>query len=313
MSTFEWLSDFKTLRRSAFRARKGTKLNPEIAVFWGDLERNLIILQAELRTKSYQPRPFRCFAIRDPKPRRIQAAHFRDRVVHHALCSVLDPLFEENAIVHSYACRKGKGTHAALLYAQYCCRRWSFFSVVDILHCFETLSHPVLMGLLQTLNIDAPTFQLCLTILQHGQSTQDRGLPIGNLSSQHFANATLTLVDRAFITAFPDFGYLRYMDDILIFTPTAKAALSAQQETCLFIHTKLNQKPKYDALRRGPVSNGVPYLGFRIWPHHMRLDQARKKRLRRHLKRVSTPKSIQARLSWAHHSNSHRLTTHFFP
>lgn len=309
---FKRLSAFHSLRKAAFRARKGTRNNPESAAFWNDLETNIWRLQQELQSKSYQPRPFRHFKIKDPKPRGIQAADFRDRVIHHALCAELEPILEADAHPASFACRKGKGSHAAIQAAQKHAQQFKWFAKVDIHHCFETLHHGALLNYLTSRHIDDDTLWLCRRILEHGASRPGRGLPIGNLSSQHFANAALTPLDHWYTRTFGDSGYLRYMDDVLIFGQQKSTVKSHLQEISLFIENKLLQCPKYDAFRLAPSHVGVPFLGFRIWPAHRRLDQARKKRLRRSLRWNTDASGVRAQLAWAHQANSHRLTQNFF-
>lgn len=111
---FERVAEFRTLLAAAHRARRSKGNRIEVARFVFHLESNLLSLQQELRSGAYRMQPYRAFEIREPKRRRICAAHFRDRVVHHAICGVLDPIFEAGLIGDTYACRRGKGTHAAV-------------------------------------------------------------------------------------------------------------------------------------------------------------------------------------------------------
>lgn len=111
---YEQLWHLKNLYRAYRKARKGKRAMWYVHEFEGNLHQNILQLQKELRTTTYQPQPMKRFVIRDPKTRLISAAAFRDRVVHHALCSILEPIFDKTFISDSYANRKGKGTHAAL-------------------------------------------------------------------------------------------------------------------------------------------------------------------------------------------------------
>ncbi|MDP3001138.1 MAG: hypothetical protein Q8N47_26890, partial [Bryobacterales bacterium] len=111
---YEQVITFENLLGAAYRARRGKRLRPDVAAFHFDLESQLLGLRDELAAKTYQPGAYRAFYIQDPKKRLISAAPYRDRVVHHALCTVIEPVFERGFIYDSYANRVGKGTHAAL-------------------------------------------------------------------------------------------------------------------------------------------------------------------------------------------------------
>ena len=127
---FEKVTDYGNLLAAAHRARRGKRDRVEVARFVFHLEPNLLKLQEELRSGSYEMRPYRAFTIREPKHRQICAAHFRDRVVHHAVCAVLDPIFETCLIGDTYACRRGKGTHAAVRRLQEFSRRLPYVLIV---------------------------------------------------------------------------------------------------------------------------------------------------------------------------------------
>ena len=112
------ITAFENLHWAFLQARRGKRARNDVAAFEYDLEENLLTLQAELEGETYRPGPYFNFRIFDPKPRLISAAPFRDRVVHHALCQVIEPIWERRFIHDTYACRVGKGTHAAIDRAQ---------------------------------------------------------------------------------------------------------------------------------------------------------------------------------------------------
>ena len=130
------ITDFENLRLAFKNAARGKRSRPDVAAFEYDLERNLLDLQAELRSQTYTPGPYTNFRITDPKPRLISAAPFRDRVAHHALCRVIEPIFERKFTDDTYACRVGKGTHAALDRAQHFARRYPYVLKCDLEHFF---------------------------------------------------------------------------------------------------------------------------------------------------------------------------------
>ena len=195
---FERVADFSMLRRSAIAAAKGKRLSPPAAQFMVDLERECLRLESELQAEEWRPGPFRCFRIYDRKPRLISAAPFRDRVVHHAVSAVMEPSLEAYAVSASYACRKGKGTHAALRKAREHCRSGVYFLKLDVRKYFPSVDHRVLEELLVRRFKDRRLLDLLRLIVRHGPpgSPNGRGLPIGNLTSQHFANLYLGRLDH---------------------------------------------------------------------------------------------------------------------
>ena len=141
---FEDVVDYGNLLAAAHRARRGKRDRVVVARFVFSLEPNLLRLQEELCSGSYRMRPYRTFVIREPKRRQICAAHFRDRVVHHAICGVLDPIFESSLIGDTFACRRGKGTHSAVRRMQQFSRRFRYVLTCDVRRYFESVDHEVL-------------------------------------------------------------------------------------------------------------------------------------------------------------------------
>lgn len=277
IKTFEEMTDFLSLRAAALRAVRGERHKPSVATFLMDLEPELFALERELRDGSWRPRPLRRFAIRDPKPRVIASSHLRDRVVHHALCAALEPMFESYAIFDSYACRPGKGGHAAICRARDFAGRSDWFVKLDVRHYFETVDHGVLLRCLERRGLRDRTLELARVIIEAG-GQEGRGLPIGSLTSQHFGNLLLGRLDHHMKDDLGLRCYLRYMDDILIFAPDRERALVFRAEAERFIREDLRLELKEEALRQGPIYDGVPFLGFRIWPSLIRFDGARKRR-----------------------------------
>ena len=139
---------FENLRTSALRAARGKRRVAGAASFLADLELRVLRLQRELEAGTWRPGRAFTFTIHDPKTRTITAAPFRDRVVHHALVDRLEPVFERRMVFESFACRRGKGTHAALGHARRQFRRFAFFLKLDVRKCFDSLDHEVVLGTL---------------------------------------------------------------------------------------------------------------------------------------------------------------------
>jgi hypothetical protein len=194
----------------------------------------------------------------------------------------LEPFFERAAIFDSYACRPGKGSHAAVRRAQHFARRFDRFLKLDIRKFFENLDHEVLKISLRRLVKDARLLQLADRIIDHGApgSAPGKGLPIGNLTSQHFANHYLTPLDHFVKEKLRIPGYLRYMDDILLFSDSKRFMSEAHQQIMDFLELKLKLQLKSEVTVHAPISEGIPFLGMRLWPQVIRLDGSGKLRLR---------------------------------
>ena len=276
--SFEQVASFTPLCRAAREAARGLKHRRSVASFLADLEPEVLALERELLDGSYRPRPLVTFHIRDPKPRVISAAAFRDRVVHHALCAALEPRFERYADPDSWACRKGRGNHAAVRRLQILTRQHPWYVKLDVRHFFETVDHAVLMALLHRLVRDRRVLALAGTILDAGGREPGIGLPIGNLTSQHFGNLLLGKLDHHLREGLRVPAMLRYMDDIVLLGPDRPSVRRFRDQAARFVEQELHQQIKTEATRLGPVSIGVPFLGFRVWPQLIRLDAARARR-----------------------------------
>src|SRR5262249_2317865 len=229
---WEGMIAFENLLRAAEASRRGKRFRPAAARFFFHLERELTGLHEELASKTYQPGPYRTFTIYEGKTRQISAAPFRDRVVHHALTGVVEPIFERSFIFDSYACRKGKGTHAAVDRCQQFARRCRYVLKADVRKYFPSMDHGILKGLVARKIKDPHGLWLVGTIIDHS-NPQDpvlmwfpgddlftptelrRGLPLGNQTSQFFANVYLDPLDH-FVTEHLGLSYVRYVDDFLV-------------------------------------------------------------------------------------------------
>ncbi len=312
---FDAATDFFALRAAARRAALGHWRGHDAAWFLADLEVQVLQLQRELRAGAYQPGPFRTFHIRDPKPRTISAAPFRDRVVHHALCVVMEVEFERFAVFDSYACRPGKGNRAAVWRTQHHARRWPWFAKLDVLHCFETIPIDRLLDRLSRRFDDARLLEAVEVVLRAGANADGLGLPIGNLTSQHFANFYLGAVDHFAQSELRVGAWCRYMDDMLLFGPDRATVRAHAEAISTFLEDALGLREKQAARRMAPVHTGVPVLGFRVWPQRIRLDGARRRRLLKKLRWLESANlpagELQHRagslVAWAEHGDTRGL------
>ena len=210
----------------------------------------------------------------EPKPRKICAADIRDRVVHHAICNVLGPFFEAFSIYDTYACRKDKGTHRAIRRAQALSRKNRYFLKIDVEKFFERVDHQKLKELLARKIKDRKLLDLLDRIIDHPipDGAPGKGLPIGNLTSQYFANFYLGYLDHLVKDAMGVGPYIRYMDDMLIFGNDKAALHRHLAEIRGFLQDKLLLGLKGRATILAPITQGIPFLGVRIFPGLIRLQ-----------------------------------------
>lgn len=279
---FPQFCSFSNLLSAWRKTRRGSGRSTESAVFFQHLEPELLSLRTGLGAGSWRPGPFRFFDIFDPKHRTIAVAPFRDRVVHHALVNVLEPVFEPVFIRDSYATRTDKGVHAAVARAQYFLRDHDFFLKSDIDKFFDSVSHDRLMALLERKIKDRRLLSVCETIVRHGGKT-GHGLPIGNRTSQFWANVYLDPLDHFVKERLRVKGYVRYMDDFVLFghdKQQLKAIGSAVED---FLHEKLSLRLKPGATFLNRPANGLSFLGRRIFPNLIRLRHENLRRMTRRM------------------------------
>ncbi|MCP4379507.1 MAG: RNA-dependent DNA polymerase [bacterium] len=324
---FEQIVQFDNLQRAAHKAFRGSKkYTPAGARFYFQMESELLCLEEELRSGSYRPQPYRSFRIYEPKERLISASDFRDRVVHHAICNVLEPIFERGMIFDSYACRRGKGAHAAIARSQYFARRFRYVLKCDIRKHFESLDHAVLQQILARKIKDRRVLALLSTIIEHAvpHYRPGQGLPIGALTSQLFANLYLNELDHLLKERLQVTGYLRYMDDFLLFGLNKQRLRDWLVRLRDYLHTTLRLDLKEEALRLLPVSEGIPFLGFRVFPGLIRLDRRQQIRFRRKIRQreqafregdideETLVRSVNSLIAHIAHADSYRMRRALF-
>jgi RNA-directed DNA polymerase len=299
---------FDNLYLAYRQARKGKRGKAPAATFEFKLEEKLFQLQQELANKSYRPGPYHSFYIHEPKHRLISAAPFRDRVAHHALCQVIEPLFERRFIHDSYANREGKGTHRALDRCTYFARRYPYVLQCDVRQFFPSIDHALLRRVLGRVIADQDVLGLVDRILESGigvlseeyemvyfpgddllAACRPRGLPIGNLTSQFWANCYLNELDQFVKRELKCEGhspaYLRYVDDFLLFADDKPTLWRWREGIIAFLQT-LRLTIHENRAHPRPVSEGIPFLGFIVFPTHRRLKRRKGIAFRRRLKRL---------------------------
>ena len=265
------------------RVRKGHAGSQAVQAFGAALDANLAALRDDLLAGKYRPGEYVQFRVRDPKPRTISCAPVRDRVLHHALCGVITPLLERGFTEDSYACREGRGTHRACARARDLVRAHPWYCKIDVRHYFDSIGHDRLLDVLLPKFRESEVRDLIERIVRQpvpGQ-TEGRGLPIGNLTSQWFANAYLDGFDHHAKEVMRLPGYIRYMDDMVMFASSKAACWQALAEAESWLRDERGLELKTEATRLAPVSEGLPFLGLRIFPACWRLHRERFLRTRR--------------------------------
>jgi RNA-directed DNA polymerase len=290
---------FEALYRSYLACRRGKRSSFNALRFEQDLEQNLIELEKELKGKTYKPRRSVCFTVTKPKPREIFAADFRDRIVHHVLVSNLEPVFEKKFIFDSWACRKEKGTHAAVKRLQGFMRqatlggkRRAYYLQLDVSNFFMTIDKEVLFAIISRYVKDEDLLWLAKTLIFHDpadnyiqrspkeiaslvprhksliNAPEGKGLPIGNYSSQFMANVYLNELDHFIKHELKCRFYLRYVDDLVLLSDS-KAELEnwrAQISSFLDDNLFLSLRPE---CKLRTATNGVDFLGYVTRPGYI--------------------------------------------
>jgi RNA-directed DNA polymerase len=268
----------ENLEQAYCRARRGKVERADVRAFGADLGANLAALRAELLSGAVRVGNYHYFTVYDKKIRTICAAPFRERVLHHALMRVCDPVFERHQIFDSYASRRGKGTFAALNRARAFTRRYGWYLKLDVRKYFDGIEHGILKAQLRRLFKDARMLHVLDTIVDSYAATPGRGVPIGNLTSQYFANHYLSTVDRFAKETLRVPAYIRYMDDMILWSNEKTELIEAGRRFVEFTEDTLSLSLKPFCFNHS--DRGLPCLGFVVFPHQVRLDSQSRNRFR---------------------------------
>lgn len=305
---YEKIYDFENLHKAWEEARKGKRYRDDVLIFNANYEEHLIDIQNQLIYGTYEVGKYHTFYVYEPKKRLIMSLPFKDRIVQWAVYRQLFPIYEKSFIHDSYACRRGKGTHKAADRLQYWLRQTErkperyYYLKMDISKYFYRVDHEILLQILKRrikderlldllekiINCESTKFGLPLGKEPDEVEIEDRlsnkGMPIGNLTSQMFANIYLNEVDQYAKHELGLHYYIRYMDDIIILHPDKKYLAQVKELIRVFLdenlRLNLNQKT---AIR--PCSMGIDFVGYRIWATHRRLKKKTAVKIKRNLKR----------------------------
>jgi len=253
-----------------YKSSKGKKSRQDVIDFSKDLDNNLKHIQNQLMNKAVIIGDYHYFKIKDPKERIICAASFPERVIHHAIMNITEKYFEDFQIYNSYACRKYKGMHRAVKKAFNVCKKYDYYIKFDIRKFFDNVDHKILFNLLERRFKDKDLLDLFKQIIDSYETLSGKGIPIGNLTSQHFANYYLAYLDRFIKQELQIKDYIRYMDDFVLFCDKINIRnMIYNIKVFLTDKLKLNLKPPLI----NKVSNGFPFLGCHIYKNKILLSK----------------------------------------
>ena len=278
---FEEIVEYGNIRMAFLKAIQGKRSTAEVLLFCRTVDAHLHEIRTRLLAEPVRWGEYHNFTITDPKKRTISAAPIEDRIIHHAIMNVLEPLFERQMIYHTYACRKGKGTHAAVRYAFSKSKGFPWFLKLDIRKYFDSINHEVLKHCLCRILKDRKVLDLLDGVIGSYEKSPGTGIPIGNLTSQFFANLYLSSLDHYILEQLKSSGYARYMDDFVLWAHTRQELRHALRHIKTFCSGELKLDLKQALI--GKTGQGLPFLGFLITQSGIYLLGKSKRRIVRHV------------------------------
>lgn len=322
---YEKIYSKKNLILAWKKARKGKTQKDYVKKFEEELIKNINNLHEELKNQIYFSRPTKTFILRDPKTRKISKAHYRDRVIHHALCNIIEPIFDKTFIYENSANRKGKGSLFALKRLDKFKRKVTnnlnseaFFLKADIKHYFQEVNHEILFNIIKRKITCQKTLWLIKTIVERERETRtsdNKGMPLGNLTSQFFANVYLNELDQFVKHKLKAKYYLRYVDDFIILHKSKEQLKIWKDEINIFLKEKLELELHCDKTKIDSLSKGVDFVGFRNFYHHRLLRKRNVRNIQRKINlfkenKFSREKFLEIWKGWnayANWANSYNL------
>lgn len=274
--SLDQIADRKNLAHAVYLASRGKRSHANVRHFLSSCDENLNGLAREIADSSYLPSPYREFVIHEPKRRTIHAPVFRDRVLHHAIVLITGEHLDRTLIDDSFACRVGKGSLAAVHRARSFCQRHPWYAKVDVLQYFHSVDHNVLIDAFSRRFKGERFLNLIERIVRSFEASNGKGLPIGALTSQYFANLYLNLSDRWLSAQQEVRGIVRYMDDTICWSndKTSAKAIVVRLEEFLREQLQLELSPRTQLNRS---SHGLPFCGHLIFPGIVKLNKRRKR------------------------------------
>jgi len=277
---FDSVLDMENLRLAFWKASRGKRAREDQRAYAADLDAELARLRRGLADGTYPVGVYRRFTVYEPKERVVCAAAFRERVLHHALMNVLEPWIEKWLVFDTYACRKGKGQLAAVERALGFARKCRYFLKCDVRKFFDSVPHAGIESMLRRKVKDEMMVWWLMRIVGTYATEPGRGLPIGNLTSQHLANLYLDGLDRF---AAPHVGYVRYMDDFVYWSDDKPGLCHVRDAVGDYLVDELGLCLK-DSPYINRTAHGMDFLGFRIRPDGLRAAREGLRRYKRKMR-----------------------------
>lgn len=277
----EQILDYDNIALGAYKAFKGHRSKSNVLTFCGDFDANIRQIMQSLEDESIALGQYTYFKIFDPKERLICAASLTERIVHHAIMNVCHKYFDRKLIYDSYASRLGKGVYKAINRVKAGLSSHPYFVKLDIRKYFDSVDHSTLLKMLNTMFKDRWLLHLFERIINSYETMPGKGLPIGNLTSQYFANLYLSPIDHHMKEDVKAPVYVRYMDDVVMLTDSRDEARRLASVFIEYANRFLRLEVKPPIIGKG--RNGVPFLGYRIMPQRIELSGRSKRRFRHKL------------------------------
>lgn len=312
---FEDIISVENLLEAWKEFARGKTNRRDVQEFSFRLMDNVLLLQSDLRNHTYQHGAYQAFAIHDPKPRRIHKASVRDRLLHHAVHRVLYPFFDRIFIADSFSCRNGKGTHKALNRFRALAYRVSknhtktcWVLKCDIKKFFASIDQDVLLAIFRTYIPDHSAFWLLERIIKSFSSTAlGKGLSLGNLTSQLFANIYMNEFDWFAKHSLKAKYYIRYADDFVILSDDCAWLFGLIPRIRHFLREKLKLELHPDKISIKTVASGVDFLGWVHFSNYRVLRTATKRRMLKKLTRAKSNAVFQSYFGLLSHGNSEKI------
>ncbi len=324
---YDKICSYDNLLLAFYNSKKGKTKRRYIKRFQKHLKENLTKLQRELLNQTYEPHKLKPFVLRDPKTRKISKSAYRDRVVHHSLCNLIVPDFDKDFIYDSHANRIGKGTLKAIERFDKFKRivsknntRECFVLKADIKHYFDEIDHQILINIIKRKIKDERVIWLIEKILAVNKKT--KGMPLGNLTSQFFANLYLNELDQFVKHKLKAKYYIRYVDDFVILHEDKKQLEKWKIEIDNFLKERLDLELHPSKSNVLKLNSGINFLGFRIFYHYRLIRKNNLKNFERKFNKIrilfdeevigreKALHSLEGWLAYCSHANTYKYRKH---
>ena len=313
-SDFNSIISKENLLRAWQEFKRGKTKKDDVLVFEFNLEQNIFELHRELKEKTYIPKPYQEFFVCDPKLRHIHKASVGDRVVHQALYRKLYKVFDPQFIYDSYSCRNGKGTHKGVQRLSDFMRKLSknnsqkiWYLKCDVTKFFDSIDHQLLKQKIALKVKDENTLWLCNRIIDSFSKSTGKGLPLGNVTSQLFANIYLHEFDHFMKHTLQTKYYVRYCDDFVILNTDKKYLEKITIDIQDFLLQKLGLHIHPEKIMLHKISQGIDFLGYVTFPSHKVIRTSTKKRMFRKLKKKPIESVLQSYVGITKHAYGNKV------